>query len=119
MPPDAIRVSYFEKSMWSFLLFVRRHSDSERESSSTAEKCPGGEQRIGGGPRLDSDTTAVLAALFRCFTHGPVSESSREWSSISADDLVLHDVHSSADEFCPVHLSVVVLLTRVASDSHW
>ena len=101
--------------MWSFLLVVRRHSDSERESSSTAEKCPGGEQRTGHWACIYATASIILTAVFRCFTHASMPEPSHKQPSISADGIVLHDVHSSADEFSAVHFSVVVLLTRMGS----
>ena len=96
MPLDVIRVSAQRERRLSFLLSASRDSGSETKSTSLAEKCPGGEQKADRCPTL-----TLIAPLFslpyRCFVHGPILESSRDWSSISPDGIVLR----GAAEFLP------------------
>ena len=94
----------------------RRHSCNPAKSSSSTEKCADREQGTGHWTCLHSCASAVLVAILHRLISSPVSESSRPSTSVSADGVVLHWLHSTADEFLSIHLAVVVLHERMASD---
>ena len=87
-------------------------------SPSSAEKCSGREQRTGHWSGLHSPSSALLVALLHRFAHPPLPESPRHWLSLSSHRIVFHHLHPSTDEFSSVHLAIVVLHERMASDKH-
>ena len=97
-------------------VLLRRHSCQPAESLSFAEKCADREQGARHRTCLHPCASAVLVAVLHRLTGSSMSECSRPSNSVSTDYLLLHKFHSSADEFRLVHLAVVVLSARMASN---
>ena len=116
-PPFVAIVSIIEWARWPYsCCHVRRQPWRSRASPSSAEKCVDREQGAGDRTGVYLGASGVLVAILHRLVDSSMSESSERSPSLSADVLVLDELHSAADDLCVVHLAIVVLHGRMASD---
>ena len=101
--------------------FLRRLRTSA-ERGSKAEPSPittngsDREQRAGHRSGLHSPPSTLFSTLFHRFTALAMPKPATCCCPLSSHRLLLHHLHSFADQFSSVHLAIDVLLARMASD---
>ena len=88
-----------------------------KEWLSSAENSADREQRIGRRTGFHTYPSTLFFALLHRFVVPQMSQSSWQFCTISSDDLLFRHLHSAADQFFSLRITIVLLPQRMASNS--